>query len=504
MKNTSYLVFLLIAIVSSVAILFPACRKINESTDLGGGLIPPIDNINTFDTVINALVYNDTIGLADDSLRVSKTDEYFLGKITNDPFFGATDARIFLELKPASYPFVFNTGHTDSLHIDSVVLILSHEENYGDSDLAQTINVYELDNNPGNVFQPDSFYLIRQNNLTYTNLLGSRTFAPKVLDDSVKAYLDTTKGQMRIRLDDNFGQRLLNYDSSSNAIKGAYKNDSTFRSKFKGFALQSVAGGNALMGFNLADPANTKLAIYYRFEKNMVTHDTVSYFNFSSSSVFNVSQYSASANYIIRDYSGTPFLASLSNGTGSDASVYIQNSPGTLASIKIPDLAAVSNRVLHRAELVVEEDYDASDEKFTAPQLLYLDAYDDSISGTNKYRTIPYNASIDVSGNLNYQAFGCFPVLAQDGMGHTVKTWKFNITRYLQHYLTRTLPLYDFRLFAPVYVKENYAIPPATDLLVPLNFNPTTTKGRVRLVGTTGPGDTNPRRLRLRLIYSKL
>lgn len=504
MKKTSYFAFLLIAIVSSVAILFPACRKINEATDLGGGLIPPIDNINTFDTIINALVYNDSIGLADDSLRVSKADEYFLGRISNDPFFGTTDARIFLELKPPSYPFVFNTGHTDSLHIDSVVLVLSHKENYGDTDLAQTINVYELDNNPGNIFKPDSLYLIRQNNLTYTNLLGSRTFAPKILNDSVKVYLDTTIGQMRIRLDDNFGQRLLNYDSSSNAIKGAYKNDSIFRTKFKGFALQSVAGGNGLMGFNLADAANTKLAIYYRFEKNTVTHDTVSYFNFSASAPIDLKTYSASANYIIRDYSGSAFLASLSNGNGSDASVYIQNSPGTLASIKIPDLATVSNRVLHRAELIVEEDYDASNEKFTAPTLLYLDAYDDSVSGTNKYRTIPYDASIDVNGNLNYQAFGCLSVLEQDGLGHTVNKWKFNVTRYIQHYLTGTLPLYEFRLFAPVFVKENYAIPPANDFLTSLNFNPTTTKGRVKLMGTTGPGDTNPRRLRLRLIYSKL
>ena len=38
---------------STVAIVFSACRKINEATELGGGLIPPVDNINTFDTYLD-------------------------------------------------------------------------------------------------------------------------------------------------------------------------------------------------------------------------------------------------------------------------------------------------------------------------------------------------------------------------------------------------------------------------------------------------------------------
>jgi hypothetical protein len=51
-----------IAIAASVTVLFSACRKINEATELGGGLIPPVDNITTFDTSITIQAFNDTLG----------------------------------------------------------------------------------------------------------------------------------------------------------------------------------------------------------------------------------------------------------------------------------------------------------------------------------------------------------------------------------------------------------------------------------------------------------
>src|SRR5690348_18347323 len=80
-----------------------SCRKINEATELGGDLIPAVDNINTFDTTISVEATNGIFDLLHDSLRLSRNEEHWLGKITNDPIFGATDARLFLELKPQFY-----------------------------------------------------------------------------------------------------------------------------------------------------------------------------------------------------------------------------------------------------------------------------------------------------------------------------------------------------------------------------------------------------------------
>lgn len=474
-----------------VAIVFSACKKINEATELGGSLIPPIDNITTFDTSLTVQAFNDTFGLANDSQYLSRNEEFFLGKINSDPFFGQTDARMFFELKPFFYKYYF-ANKPDSLYIDSVVLVLNYLETYGDTNSAQTINVYELDQS--NSFRSDTSYLIRKSNLTYSILLGSKTVVPSTLNDSVKAYRDTTANQLRIRLNNSFGTRLLGYDSS---VTGAYVNDSTFSSKFKGFALQSMSTGNAVMGFDLTG-ANTKLAIYYRHNKGGVSvfDTTVAYFGFTGSS--------AAANYVKRDYSGTPLLASLNNGTIPDPVIYLQNTPGTFANIKIPTLTGLSNRVIHRAELIVEQLYDISDSTFRRPDYLYLDASDPSITSSYKFRTIPYDISLNQSGSLNLGTFGCVPIRAIDGSGNPVNTWKFNISRYVQHILTGTQSIYDLRLFAPTSIVEEYGIPPGVDFKVPVLLNPSIIKGRIRLVGNTGPLDTNPRRIRLRLIYSKL
>jgi Domain of unknown function (DUF4270) len=478
------------AIIISIAVLFSACRKINESTELGGGLIPAIDNITTFDTLINVQAFNDTFGLANDSTYLAATAEHFLGLINNDPIFGKTDARLFLELKPTFYG-VYPFARKDQIKIDSIVLVLDYVETYGDSSVPQTVNVYELDQS--NKFSSDTNYLIRKD-LVYPPVfapatLGSRTFVPSTLKDSVKAFQDTTLKQLRINLDTNFARRLFNYDTTN-----AYKNDSIFKTNFKGFALQSMSSGNAIMGFNLTG-TNTKLAIYYRQPKTSGTIDssTVSYFLFSTSA--------AAGNYVKRDYSGTPVEAA-AGGALPDPLVYIQNTPGTFATIKIPGLGSIGNRVVHLAELIVEQVYDASDTVFNAPNYLYLDAYDPGIA---KYRTVPYDLIFDASGGLNYSSFGMSPVNSVDGLGHTTKSWHFNISRYIQHVLTQTQPAYDLRLFSPFYVIDQFNLPPTVGDAARTAFvNTTIAKGRVRLAGNTGSGDTNPNKMRLRVIYSKL
>jgi len=423
-----------IAIVASVAILISGCRKINESTELGGGLIPPVDNINTFDTSLTVQGFQNIFGLANDSQYLAKNEEFFLGKISNgDQFFGQTDARMFFELKPTFFKYYF-FNKPDSLYIDSVVLVLDYLETYGDTNTAQTVNVYELDQS--NNFRSDTAYLVRKSDLTYSNLLGSRTFFPRTLNDSVKAYKDTTANQLRIRLNNSFGTRLLTYDSSGN---NAYGGDSLFRTKFKGFALQSMSTGNAVMGFDLTG-TNTKLAIYYRFNKGGPAKfdTTVAYFTFSGNC--------AAANYIQRDYSGTPLLSSIFNGSAPDPILYMQGSPGTFANLKISGLSGLSNRVIHRAELIAEQLYDVSDSTYRPPEYLYLDASDPTISSSNyKFRTIPYDLTYTSSGALNLGAFGCVPVIGTDAAGNKVRTWKFNISRYIQHVFTGTQRLYDLR-----------------------------------------------------------
>lgn len=469
------------------------CRKINEATDVGGDLIPAVDNITTFDTTLTVEAFNDSFTFANDSQYLARGEEMFLGKINSDPFFGKTDAQMFFELKPliyGIYPFV----RKDSIKIDSIVLVLDYLETFGDTNTAQSIKVYELDQS--NNFTSDSAYLIRKQNFTYNTAfplsLPGQTFLPKRLKDSVFAFGDTTAGQLRIKLDTNFARRLINYDTSN-----AYRSDSNFRAKFKGFAVRSEGAGNAIMGFNLGG-FNTKLAIYYNYPRvgGGGVRDTVaSYFSFSSTS--------AASNYVGRDYSGTPFAAAVGN-TAPAPLVYIQNAPGTFAKIKIPALAGLSNRLIHRAELIAEQVYDISDSMFFSPQLLYLDAYDPSITSTKKYRAIPFDVQFNLANfgspsNLN--VFGVNPVYALDPNGQRIRTWHFNISRYVQNVLTGKRPLYDLRLFAPFFVNEWYenGTSEATSLST-FSINPTIGKGRIRL----GGGNHPTQKMRLRIIYSKL
>jgi Domain of unknown function (DUF4270) len=487
--------FLLLFIIS--ALLISSCKRIHDSTELGDDLVPTVDNVNTFDTIVSVETYNDSFSignpnkLINDSTRISKSSLHYVGKITNDPLFGQTEAQLFMELKPPAFKYYFDTTAA-GLFIDSVVLVLDYKETFGDTNAVQTFNVYELDNIPSNQFKADSNYLIRRNGFSYNGglLLGSKTFAPNILNDSIKAFKDTTLNQLRIKLDNSFGTRLLQYDSSAT---GAYASDSAFRSRFKGFAVVSTAGGNALMGFALTG-ANTKLALYYRY-KNVPRQDTtVRYFSFNSITCGN-------ANYITRNYVGSPAGFSFAGGTTvQDDLIYLQNTPGTFARIKLPGLGTVTNRVVHRAELIIEQVYDLSDEKFFKPEYLMLDVLDTALKD---YRYMPYDFTFDQTNSPNLLNFGSVGRITDDGLGNRVTTWKFNVTRYVQNYLTRREPLHDMRLFAPYVVYDIYK--PNQNVVgyyIGIGLNSAVARGRVRVAG--GSYSDPAKRMRLRIVYSKI
>lgn len=495
-----YLALTLGTSILSIIILLASCRKINEATSLGADVLPIIDNVTTFDTSLAVEVYNGLFTLLTDSTRSNYGSEHFLGLITNDPLFGKTDARVFVELKPPGYPFAFNNKPSpDSLKLDSVVLILDYAGTYGDTVVPQTINVYEMDQS--NDFRTDTAYLVRENHFTYSNLLGTRSVIPATLNDSVKAYQDSSGiNQLRIRLDNSFGQRLLMYDSIKNSPNNAYGSDSLFRSKFKGFAIQSVAGGNAVMALNIST-ANTRLAIYYKHTHGTTNFDldtAVSYFVFKDYLTSGIAG-SASANYVQRDYTGTPLLAA-QGGTAPDPLAFMQMTPGSFATIKVPGLAGLDNRLIHRAELIMEQVYDQSDTLF-GPSYLYLDVFDPALNG---YRTMPYDLVYNSTGSLNLGPFGISPFNTADPLGHNVKQWRFNISRYIQNVVNDVVLPYDFRLSAPYYVTEYYK-PTASsaEAMHTFQVNPNLVTGRVRLQGGD-PTGTNPQRMRLRIVYSKI
>lgn len=468
----------------SLLLLISSCKKINEATDLGDEIIPGVDGVNTFDTSLLVETYDTIFDPLKDSIRVGRGNDHILGHISNDPFFGKTNAKIFLELKPETYPWNFSGVHNkDSLYIDSVVMVLGWNGTYGDTMAQQRVRVWEMD--PNVEFRIDSFYSLRNEYFTHTTLLGTKDFFPYQLKDSIRAFQDTTAGQLRIKLDNSFGRRLLDYDTTN-----AYKSDSAFKTYFRGFEVEADEsfGGNALMAFGLLNNPKTKLAIYYRYTEGGQDDTTVNYFLFKPEA-------SAQHNYIERfNFTGTP-LAAASSTPGQDDIVYLINTPGSYTTVKVPGLRNLSNNVINRAELIVEQIFDPSDLKFTPPEALMLDVYDSTLEA---YKFTPYDFTVDRSGAPD-PSYGMYGKNTADGFGNPIRVWKFNLTRYIQNMLTKREPVHDFRLFTAKGVFQRLTVAGGyTFYGAPINSQ--FAFGRVRI----GGGNHATQRMRLRIIYTKI
>lgn len=466
-----------------------SCKKVNDATELGGDLIPPVDNINTFDTTLEVLSYNQPFDTGD-TARSEYRDQHFIGNISNDPLFGSSSGTLFLQLKPQVFikPFQF-TDKNKIVGIDSVVLVLGYQSVYGDSTLPLNIQVYEIDQSSG--FTADSLYLVNQNNFTYGNAVSSlQTILPTTLNDSVKLFREAAKNQVRLRLNNDFGDRLLRYDSTN-----AYLSDSAFNTRFKGFAVrpENKSMGNALVGVSLAD-SNTKLAIYYRYTSGSNTLDTaVTYFRFNTST-------SASANYIERDRTGSEFAAVAGDNT-PDEMVYIQNTPGTYATLKVPELIGFSNRIVHRAELTLEQIHDPLSNIFSTPSLLFLDYFD---SSANRFATPKFDfIGQNVTGPFNFAAYGSLGSKSVDSARNVVFKWKFDISRLVQGIANNTQKYYPLRLYSPFLSKIEYSLGnqvSVSRVYNQINVNPNFVVGRVKLAG----GGNSAKSMKVRVVYSKL
>lgn len=456
------------------------CTKI-DTTTIGAGLIPAVDNVNTFDTVLTVIANNfDTVST--DCANVYPSENHVLGYIGNDQYFGTTIASIFTQFSAPNFPFFFPASAPD-LKLDSVVLVLSYRTFYGDTTLPQKVNVYRFDSSF--VFDSSTCSQKIYNPL----LLGSAIFTPQSLNDTARGFNDTSANELRIRLNDAFGQDILATDTSR------FATDSLFRDFLKGFAIvpDAAFGGNALTYYNLVD-TNSKLALYFRYSKDAVVDSpVVQNFRFTSTT--------ASANNIIRNHSGSEIESNTSHPEPGDNFIYIQTTPGTYAELKIPGLNLLSNRIIHRAELVMDQAYSAStnDEYLTAPDILYLQIKD--TGSTLKPIPCDFNTS---TGTPNLGTFGGVRATAKDNSGNNISRYTFNITRYVQKIVTNKNTNYTLKLSAPDYIINSTAyIDECNQTVSSYNYAANyLAAGRVKLVGGNS---LNPLAgMRLRIIYSKL
>jgi len=483
-------IYTLVSILVLLILTQFSCTKI-DSTTLGTGLIPAVDNVNTFDTSLDVITDN---AFMVDSTRISYAEDHALGIIA-DPVFGTTQANIYFAVSPplqGNYPFV---AKDSVVAIDSVVLQLAYKGVYGDSLSQQTFSVKEMD--PAVNLVPNiSGYRIDTiapavGYATTTVLNPGFTQNLSELNDEkvlVRKPGDTTRisNVMRIPLDNSFGDRLKNYDTDS-ASNGAYRSDSLFRVHFRGFAIQNVspAAPGALAYFNL-NSADTKLIVYFRAKKlgaAGVIDTTSAAFPFS---LF------INANLVGRTPAGG-YQANIGNGNPNDQLLYIQSAPGSYASIKIPGLKGLTNRLIYRAELIVERDeITAPSQTFDLPGVLFLDAID---SANNRIATIPNYDFLAQNNSYNISEFG--GVLRYDN------TYRFSLTRFVQGVVTRKETAHTLRLHSAYFLNPYYH-DPNLNIISPYGIQLSSKIGFGRVVVKGGNYPDPKKKMRVRIIYSKI
>lgn len=467
-------------------VIIASCTKITN-TEIGNGLIPPTDGIDTKDTILDVVTRNFPL----DSIRISKFQEMVLGNIDNDPIMGKTKAIINAEFKPIYYPYFYEVGK-DSLFLDSAVMVLGYKGYWGDSTNPIHLKVYEISQT--SVLKQDSVYPSYAS-MNLAGQIGETTIAdPRRLVDSVKPRGEQAINQIRIPLSTAFGNRLLFEFDSTNA----YRTDAQFSSVFRGFSIVPQAGSNTLLRVNLSD-TNSKVALYYRYRRRDSVMDTIVRY-------FRPGVTSNASNNIIRTRAGSESQIFLSNPAAqADSVLFLQAGPGNFVRIQTPSLETnMGNRLIHRAELVMEQEAenDAFYETYSAPNL-FLCAINKNLDSSAFRFYVPNDISLGqggTAGNLN--SFGGNVIYKNDPSGRRIASYTFNITRYVQGIITRNEKVYDLYLFSPVedYVYTGNGIN-AVYPIAAAPFNPPAS-GRVKLLG--GNSARPDRKMRLRIIYSKL
>lgn len=456
------------------------CTKI-DTTSLGQSLIPVVDNINTFDTTFSVIANNFDDTECD---TIHRDNLQTLGIISNDPLFGKTNAKIYVELKPQYFPYSFPTADANSFQVDSAVLILQYSHSFGDTNVLQKVNVYQLSDTFNVADNYTTCKILGYNN---SILLGTKNYIPSNLKDSVHGYQEEAANQLRIPISKTLIESFIK-DSAQ-----IFRSDADFVNYFKGFAIvpDEATGGQALNYFNFS---TSHLSLYLR-STNAGTADT-------SVVDFALSGLSGLSNSIIRERGTSEITNHLAHPATGDSILYIQTSPGTYALLNIPGLNGLSNRVINRAELIVDQVYsnNSSNDIFDAPINLSIDVKDSSLVN-GSYIQIP----CDFSGTelqTGFAHLGGQLKTITDNAGQSIGEYRFNISRYLQSIVTKGKSNLTLRLSAPNYVTNTSTYNDWCGQVIGPFSTPKNNvgDGRVKLNGT----NNSTTRIRLNVVYSVL
>lgn len=402
--------------VTALALIAVAFFSCEEPILTDTSLLPSDDNfsVDGFDTVTVV-----TTTELQDSLPTDNTLFATFGQTADLPEFGSMRAAIYMQFRLPTN----NVDLGDSLELDSLVLSIRYNGQYGDLDNPVDIELYELTDQLDIVNRYYNFSTLGSFNI---NLAQN---ANQILntEDSVFLFEGGKPAQLRIRIDDAWGQNLLNQSGSTN-----FEDNTSFRNYFPGFVLTSShTNGDGYAYFNMTN-VDSRLNLYYR---NSIADSLLFTFPIGDQSAY----FTGSE----PDYTGSIAEQLLNGNSPSEGdSIFLTQSLGGLrGKVEFPYLQNLQDVAINRAELVVTMDESdtslpfptsmiaASVEEFNNPA---FDLRNDIYEGFLNFLNVYYFSGAPEERNVN---------------GENKIQYVFNVSNYVQDVVNGSSPNQGLYLF---------------------------------------------------------
>ncbi len=281
----------------------------------------------------------------------------FLWGVMRDSFFGQSSAELYIQPRLD----FFNPDFSNST-LDSIILVLPYSPDstsyYGNIESLYEMEVLRVNE----LIDRNLFY----NSDTSFNFdpqpIAVKQFFPAPGDSTNFVVINGTvkdtvllPGFVSIRLDDAFGNQILNLDSTS------LENDENFLDFLGGLLLRSRTENEGLLSFQLQNTFSG-LFVYYTQQRDTITEER----QFQ----IGLDQFSARFPVFSHDYTDAFVENFLDNEELGDSLIFVQGLGGVETRLEIPFLEELRSReiLINKAELIIEwDDIDAGSSPLFAP-----------------------------------------------------------------------------------------------------------------------------------------
>lgn len=324
----------------------------------------------------------------------SQLNSYIIGKMT-DPVFGQTASTLYAQL-------LLETLDLDlsDVSYDSLVLVLPIDSlaTYGNQPQEYNFEVRRITED----LDSDLDVYSNQKFAVEDNIIGSfsgnfNPFADKPVFNPAVDSIQQLR-QLRIRMNDNFAEELLQQDSS------IFRTDDNFTNYLKGIQVQATTETTGVLGFNLDVAAAAGMQLFYKTDGDTTTK--VFNFNFQVAGV--------RALNFEHDFQESVVEEFLQKTELGDSLFFVQGTAGLQGIVELPYITSLEGIVVNRAELQIPVE-DINHEEYALPTQLLISQMDEDgdlsviddiiFSGGNLTSLFGGVIVEGVNGNSDYYSF---------------------------------------------------------------------------------------------------